>query len=47
MNHGLYDRIHISKKELKKYTFENNLVFHRENAKGTSLKVFYKILIDF
>ena len=28
------------KKELKKYTFENNLVFHRENAKGTSLKVF-------
>ena len=40
MNHGFYDRIHKSKKELKKYTFENHLVFHRENAKGTLFKVF-------
>ena len=40
LDYGFYNRIHNSKKELKKYTFETDLVFPREIAKGTSLKAF-------
>ena len=40
LNYGFYNRIHMTKKELKEYTFENDLVFSRKIAKGTSLKTF-------